>query len=85
MPVIPATWEAEIERIMVQGQPRGEKTFIRPHRSGKGWVWWHSLITPGVAESLKWKDHDPGQPGKKGRPYLQNNKSKKGLEAWHKS
>jgi hypothetical protein len=22
MPVIPATWKAEIERVMVQGQPR---------------------------------------------------------------
>jgi hypothetical protein len=28
-PVIPATWEAEIGRIEVQGQPRQE--LVRPH------------------------------------------------------
>jgi hypothetical protein len=28
MPVIPATWEAEIERIEVQGQPG--KQFMKP-------------------------------------------------------
>jgi hypothetical protein len=28
IPIIPATWEAEIRRIMIQGQPR--KTLARP-------------------------------------------------------
>jgi hypothetical protein len=36
-PVILASWEAEIERIVVAGQPR-QKNFVRPHLSGKNAV-----------------------------------------------
>jgi hypothetical protein len=34
MPIILATWEAEIRRILVQSQP-GQKMFARPHLNGK--------------------------------------------------
>jgi hypothetical protein len=46
MPAIPATWEAEIRRIMVQGQP-GQTAFARPYLE----ITQHEK---GVKEWLKW-------------------------------
>jgi hypothetical protein len=45
MSVVPATWEAEIRRIVVQGQPEGKNTkpFLK-----------NTQCTKGLAEWLKW-------------------------------
>jgi hypothetical protein len=39
MLIILATWEAEIGRIMVQGQP-GQKVSKTPFQPIKNWAWW---------------------------------------------
>jgi hypothetical protein len=38
MPVIPATWEAEIDSITVPKYPRQKKKFRRLHLNRKGWL-----------------------------------------------
>jgi hypothetical protein len=39
-----ATWEAEIRRISVSGQPR-QKMFVRTHLDRKKcWAWWHTPV-----------------------------------------
>jgi hypothetical protein len=35
---IPATWEAEIGRIMFQGHPK--QKLVRPHLNQEIWAWW---------------------------------------------
>jgi hypothetical protein len=47
MPIILATEEAEIGRIMVPDQPR-QKKFMRPHFNGKKWAWWNTPMTRSV-------------------------------------
>jgi hypothetical protein len=37
---------------------------------------------PVSAGSTKEKDHEPGWPGQKEKPYLQNNQSKERLDMW---
>jgi hypothetical protein len=37
-PEVLATWESEIRRISVPGQPQA-KNFMRPHLKEKSWVW----------------------------------------------
>jgi hypothetical protein len=44
MPIIPATWEEEINRIVVLGKP-GQKvseTLSQP----TNWAWWFTFIIP---------------------------------------
>jgi hypothetical protein len=52
MPVIPATWKAEIRRIMVLGQP-GQKKFARPHLNGKNLGVVVQTCHPSDIESIK--------------------------------
>jgi hypothetical protein len=37
MPAILATWEAEIERITVQGQPRNPDPILKIFNTKEGW------------------------------------------------
>jgi hypothetical protein len=37
-PAIPATWEAEIRRIIIQGKPRQKVSEILSHQIS--WTWW---------------------------------------------
>jgi hypothetical protein len=73
-PVILATWEAEIGRIAVPGQP-GQKKFVRSHRNGKKLDGWYTPVTQAMVESL---NRRIAVQVEKARPYLQNNWSKKG-------
>jgi hypothetical protein len=50
----------------------------------KCWAWRHIPVIPVMVGSLIQENHGPDPSGKHGRPYLQNNQSKKGLEAWLK-
>jgi hypothetical protein len=54
MPVIPATQEAEIKRIMVQSQPEQIvcKTLSRKNPSQKKGWWSDSRCRPGVQASI---------------------------------
>jgi hypothetical protein len=52
MPVILVTWEADIGRIAIQGQPR-QKKFARFHLSEKIWVYWHALVSSVTAGNIK--------------------------------
>jgi hypothetical protein len=49
MPVILASWEGEIKRIVVGGQPR-RKVNETPSQPIKSWVWWCTPVTPGMQE-----------------------------------
>jgi hypothetical protein len=51
MPVIPATWEAQIKRI------RSVPKVLRPHLNRK--KFWCGSV-PATVESLKWENHGPG-------------------------
>jgi hypothetical protein len=84
MPVILATWEAKMRRIMVQGQHRQKKKVHRTHPIPveKSLARWCVPIIPDMAVS---RECGRGWFGQKLRPYLQNNQSKKGLEVWLKS
>jgi hypothetical protein len=54
MPVILATWEAEIRRIMVPGQHK-QNSSRDPISTDKIRAWWHNLlpIIPAMAGNLK--------------------------------
>jgi hypothetical protein len=67
-------WEAEIRRIMVQGQP--EQKF---HKNTSQPVAEHGgeHLSPQLLWKHKKVDHGPDQPRQKARPYLKNNQSKK--------
>jgi hypothetical protein len=78
MPVILATWEAEIERIMVYTSL--SKEFDWSHLNGKKQ---YALVIPVIAGSLKQEDHGLSWPGQKARPYLPKTKQK-GQEAQFK-
>jgi hypothetical protein len=68
---------AEIERIMVPGQP-GHKRLQDPISMGKKiWAWWCMPVILTVVGSVK-QDCGPGQSRQKVGPFLQNNQSKKG-------
>jgi hypothetical protein len=51
-PVIQATWDLEIWRIMVPGQP-GQKSLQDPTSKEKSWVWWCAPIILAESGSLK--------------------------------
>jgi hypothetical protein len=58
--------------------PAWTKTLVRLHLNRKIWAWWQALMIPKTIGSIKWEDHNPGQPGQKVRPCLQNNQTKQG-------
>jgi hypothetical protein len=64
MPVIPTTWEVEIRKITIQGQP-GEKLGRTPFQT-INWSWWFSPVVPGT-----WKAWIGGLRSRL-RPYLKN-------------
>jgi hypothetical protein len=71
-PIFLATWEAEIQRITVTGQP-GQKSLRDPHLNGKSWAWWCASVIPLMLGSKSWS-----RPAwAKTRPYFQNNQNKK--------
>jgi hypothetical protein len=77
MPVILA-WLAEIGKIMVPGQPQGEKSLQDPHLNGQklGLV----VHTPHPSCNSKYKIGGSWSrlwPGQKEKPYLQNNQNKR--------
>jgi hypothetical protein len=76
-PVILATWEAEIWRIHVSGQPR-LTTLETPISMGKSQVQRHTPVIPVRAGSVKQEDRDLGGSGEKARPSVHNIQSKKG-------
>jgi hypothetical protein len=43
MPIITATWEVEIHRIVFQGQPLQKVSKISS-QTIKSWVWWQVLV-----------------------------------------
>jgi hypothetical protein len=49
MPVIQATWEADIRRIPIQDQP-GQKVSETPFQQ-RSRVWWGMLIIPATLEA----------------------------------
>jgi hypothetical protein len=51
IPVILATWEAKIERIVVPGQPR-QKVCKTPSQQKEIWVWWCMPVIPAMTGSL---------------------------------
>jgi hypothetical protein len=61
MLLILATWEAEIVRIMIQGQPwqkvcktsTGKKK--KKKKSSSSWTWWYSSVIPAVEESVNFR------------------------------
>jgi hypothetical protein len=83
MSVIPATWEVEIGKIKVRGQPR-KNVFKTPISANKQGVVTHvcNLIYAGGGdlEDL----HSRLVPGKRVRSYLKNNLKRKRLKMWLK-
>jgi hypothetical protein len=63
MPVILATWEAKIRRIIVQGQPRQKvhKTSSQPIKAGRG----DMHLSSQLHETCKQGSCGPGWPGHK--------------------
>jgi hypothetical protein len=66
--------------LKFEGSPSPpQKKFVRPHFSRKkNWAWWFTSVIPATAGSINKRSSDPGLPGQKAKPYLQNNWSKKG-------
>jgi hypothetical protein len=62
-PVIPATWEAEIGRIFIQGQPR-QKVSKTPSQQ-VSWTWWYTTMNPSMLEVVDGKIAVLGQPCQK--------------------
>jgi hypothetical protein len=48
--VIPATQEAEIERILIRASPG--KKLVRPHLNKTSWAWWCVPVIPTTQEDL---------------------------------
>jgi hypothetical protein len=48
-PVILAPQEAEMGKIIVQGQPR-QKVWETPSQPIKSWPWWHMPVIPAMKE-----------------------------------
>jgi hypothetical protein len=67
--------EAENGRITVLGQSRQKNLQDPPQQTKLGMV--AHICHPGNVGKLKQEDRSSDQPGKKGRPYLQNNQSKR--------
>jgi hypothetical protein len=69
--VIPATWEAEIGRTAVGGQPRQKvsETQSQPII----WVWWHWPDLSATQEALGRPVSKTGDQEQNWRPYLKNN------------
>jgi hypothetical protein len=77
VPVIPTIQEAEMKKIMVPDQPRPKKRkIVRYPLNGKRLGMVVHTCQPSDGRKLKREDSWSRQ---KVRPYLQNNKSKKGL------
>jgi hypothetical protein len=72
--IIPATQEAEIKRIMVQGQPRPKvsETLISSH------AWWCATVIPATQETCSLRLARP----KPQDPISKITKAKKGLVGW---
>jgi hypothetical protein len=77
MPVIPATWEAEINRIIFLGQPGAQK-LQDPHLNGKKLgIRPSTAIIPAIAGSINTRITVQAGSKQKERPYLKNNPRKK--------
>jgi hypothetical protein len=50
MSVIPATWELESQKFMVQGQP-GQKVSEIPSQY-ISWMWWHAPVVPAMWKTI---------------------------------
>jgi hypothetical protein len=69
-PIILGAWEADIGRIMVQGEPRVKSS--QDPISTNCWAWWCAPVIPAMAGSVNRRIVDWGSWGKKARPYFQN-------------
>jgi hypothetical protein len=56
MPVIPATWKAEIGKIAIGGQPKqkASMTESQQQKFPKTWALWHASVM------CKWEELSPG-------------------------
>jgi hypothetical protein len=52
VPVLPSYTEAEMGRIEVPAQPRGNNLAVL-HLNSKSWEWWHVPVTPATTGSSK--------------------------------
>jgi hypothetical protein len=79
MPVILATWKAEIRRIAVRGLPsqKVSKTPCQPIVGGHSGM---SLSSQAIQKARIRRIVFPGWSGQNIMPYLQNNQSKKGCK-----
>jgi hypothetical protein len=60
--VIPATWETEIRRFTVPGQPRQKVSKTSPQPINQ--AWWHIFMVPAMWEAEvggSWSEASPGQ------------------------
>jgi hypothetical protein len=74
MPVILASWETEIGRMMVPSQLC--KKFTDPHLNRKTWVWQCMSVTPTTTGSINRRNTVHTGPGKNWDSYLQNKQGK---------
>jgi hypothetical protein len=50
MSVIPATWNAEVRRSTMQGQPEQKKNKVSKTQS-KNWAWWCPSVIKALQEA----------------------------------
>jgi hypothetical protein len=63
MPIIPATREAEIRRILVQGQPM--QKLVRPPSQLSNWALWLPPVIPATQEADIGGSQVKASPGQK--------------------
>jgi hypothetical protein len=75
IPVVSATGEAEIRRIVVQGHPRQKvsKTPSQPTSQ----LWWFTPVIPAMRETVGRRISVQAYPVKDIRPYLKKTQTKK--------
>jgi hypothetical protein len=77
MPVILATWEAEIRKIAVRDQP-GQKSSWDSIPTEKSWMWWCTPVIPATVGSIKQTDDGQAHLDKKQDPNSKTARAQKG-------
>jgi hypothetical protein len=83
IPVILATWEAKIGRIMDPGQLRSKKFVRSPISTEKCWVWKYTPTIPATVGILNWRITIQASLSKNETP-MSKITEQKGLELWLK-